>query len=78
MTLFSSKSPLSIITSGLSALAPKLNTASCEAKPFERLRRASDAGADADSCDMHPISPRPHEIPSGYRGWYKLKLGENN
>ena len=76
MALFS-KSPLTIITSSLANLAPKFNTASCEAKSFDRLRRASDAGADADSCDMHPLSPRPHEIPSGYRGWYMLKLGQD-
>jgi hypothetical protein len=40
------------------------------------LRRPSDAGDEACFNEQH--SPRPHEQPSDFRGWYKLKLGPEN
>lgn len=41
---------------------------------FPRLRSPSDAGDEAIILnDLH--SPRPHEAPSDFRGWYKLSLG---
>mmetsp|Transcript_24156 Transcript_24156/g.57537 ORF Transcript_24156/g.57537 Transcript_24156/m.57537 type:complete len:103 (+) Transcript_24156:248-556(+) len=33
--------------------------------------------SDAFEFDSDNLSPRPHEPPSGYRGWYMLKLGES-
>ena len=43
-------------------------------RDFRRLRSPSDAGDEAIiSNDLH--SPRPHEPPSDFRGWYKLSLG---
>lgn len=41
---------------------------------YPRMRRPSDAGDEAVILnDLH--SPRPHEAPSDFRGWYKLSLG---
>ena len=53
------------------------------AVPFKKndcdsfLRRPSDEGAEAFTCDERH-SPRPHEQPSDFRGWFKLSLGSGS
>eukprot|EP00961_Rhodomonas_salina_P127161 1714381-Rhodomonas_salina.1 len=72
----SSTNPLATLAANLRSFAPQFNTASCQ--PRAGLRRPSDAGAEFETSAMQPLSPRPHEQPSGYRAWYVLKLGEQH
>jgi len=43
-----------------------------------QIRLPSDIGSAGGAWEFEgdQLSPRPHEPPSGYRGWYQLKLGE--
>ena len=61
----------------LLSLARQKGTSLLSVKKQE-IRLPSDIGGAgaAFEFDSDNLSPRPHERPSGYRGWYQLRLGE--
>eukprot|EP00293_Proteomonas_sulcata_P005983 CAMPEP_0184330026 /NCGR_PEP_ID=MMETSP1049-20130417/144462_1 /TAXON_ID=77928 /ORGANISM="Proteomonas sulcata, Strain CCMP704" /LENGTH=89 /DNA_ID=CAMNT_0026652431 /DNA_START=531 /DNA_END=800 /DNA_ORIENTATION=+ len=81
------RSPLNLLSSLVpKVLAGTLPTSCClaEAKfatqnPCDMVRRPSDAGAEClgFGMDLQPLSPRPHQRPSGYKVWYQLGLGQD-
>jgi hypothetical protein len=81
--------PVFNVPEWLSHVMPGIRKSSCVALHEEpaiklpdlhdgrRLRSSSDAGDEAVILnDLH--SPRPHEAPSDFRGWYKLSLGSSS